>query len=380
MTLELNPVGVKCNLKCTYCYENPMRDLLPTKGYNVDKMLSMVDGNFTLFGGEPLLLPFDDMVRILEYGFTKYKRNGIQTNGTLVTAKHIELFKRTNTHVGISVDGPGELNDARKLEASVEGTRKATDKTIEAIRRLTTAGVGTSLIITIHKLNGIGEKRNRLKLFILDCYSLGVRGFRLHPLENDNSNDLVLSDAENIEAFLDLQTLDIEFDMFSDIKKLLTEESPNVTCTWNGCDPYTTPAVQGIDGDGSRSNCGRTNKSGVSYRKAEIGGNQRVELLHATPQEYGGCKGCNYFYACKGQCPGEGMEGDWRNRSSNCELYKALFEAEERKLVNSGKNILSPATRLKIEKKVLDKSSSRGYNGTHTDTHEDWYSIQVEVR
>lgn len=382
MTLELNPVDVKCNLKCTYCYENPMRDLLPSKGYDVDLMLAQAKSEFILFGGEPLLVPLVDLEKFFKFGFEKYGKNGIQTNGTLIIDRHIELFLKYKVHVGISVDGPEELNDARKLAASIEGTHKATSKTIEAIETCCKSGVNTSLIITIHRLNGIGEARTKLKKFILQCQTWGVRGIRLHPLENDNSDSLVLSDAENIEAFLDLKSMPVEFDIFKDIENLLTKDNPNASCVWNGCDPYTTPAVHGVDGDGSLSNCGRTNKDGISYRKSDSWGGQRTEMLFKTPQEFGGCAGCEFFYACKGQCPGEGINGDWRNRSSNCELYKALFRDTESRLIFQGIEPISiNSTRRSIlEKKLLDKGDQLGYNEGHLDTHDDWYKFEVEIR
>ena len=55
MTIELEPVGVMCNLSCPYCYEHPMRDAgnFRQKTYSVEKMLDGLakeGGNFTLFG------------------------------------------------------------------------------------------------------------------------------------------------------------------------------------------------------------------------------------------------------------------------------------------------------------------------------------------
>ncbi len=53
MTIELEPVGVVCNLSCPYCYEHPMRDAgnFRHKTYSVEKMLEGLakeGGNFTL--------------------------------------------------------------------------------------------------------------------------------------------------------------------------------------------------------------------------------------------------------------------------------------------------------------------------------------------
>src|SRR6185295_7402511 len=96
MTVEANPVGVKCSLACSYCYENPMRDAGNfSPGYDLDAMIRGLEaegGPFSLFGGEPLLMPVRDLERIFEYGYRKYGGNGIQTNGERITAEHIALF------------------------------------------------------------------------------------------------------------------------------------------------------------------------------------------------------------------------------------------------------------------------------------------------
>ena len=34
MSIEVRPVGVTCNLRCSYCYEQPVRDIDPVKRYN----------------------------------------------------------------------------------------------------------------------------------------------------------------------------------------------------------------------------------------------------------------------------------------------------------------------------------------------------------
>ena len=44
---------------------------------------------------------------------------------------------------------------------------------------------------------------------------------------------------------------------------------------------------------------------------------------------------------CKGQCPGGAINGDWRNRSSKCSLWMALYERFERELVSEGRTPIS---------------------------------------
>ena len=88
-----------------------------------------------LFGGEPLLVPIADLEELWRWGLEKYGRNRVQTNGALINDEHVRLFRQYKVDVGISIDGPGELNDAR-WDGSLEKTRAATARAEAAIERL----------------------------------------------------------------------------------------------------------------------------------------------------------------------------------------------------------------------------------------------------
>ena len=77
---------------------------------NWERVQKQLTGEFTVFGGEPLLAPIEHLEEVWKFGFERYGKNGIQTNGTLITDQHIDLFKRYNVQIGISVDGPGLHN------------------------------------------------------------------------------------------------------------------------------------------------------------------------------------------------------------------------------------------------------------------------------
>ena len=360
MSIELNPVGVACNLACTYCYENSLRDAgnFKVDGYDLDAMkagLEREHWRFSLFGGEPLLMPIEDLEEIYRWGTerlpvwgcdpAKYGGLGIQTNGSLMTDRHIEIFARYNVGVGVSIDGPGEMNDAR-WAGSLEKTRANTEKTLAAVRKLCAAGRPPSLIVTLHQGNAVGERRQALKAWLLEMGALGVRSVRLHVLEVDSAAveaHLALSTAEAMEAILDLSTVPgISADLLGDVEALLRgedESSPGhakTTCTWNACDPLTTQAVQGIGADGASYNCTRTNKDGINWLKAGAPGYERYLALYTTPQEDGGCQGCRFFVGCKGQCPGTAIDGDWRNKTRDCPMWMGLFELVEQRLVEGG--------------------------------------------
>lgn len=354
MTVELTPKGVACNLSCTYCYQHPMRDagnIGNEKDYDMDKMFAALTeeaSEFLVFGGEPLLVPLEDLIKIFSWGFDRYKKNGIQTNGVLITPAHIEAFKKYAVHVGFSMDGPDELNDSR-WAGTLERTRESTIKSHANMKACIAAGVPTSLIITLYKGNATPERLPRLKQWIRELDTMGSRGVRIHLLEIDHplvKAKMQLSEKEVILALLELVELEatlpsLRLDILTDMRNLLRANDNWVSCIWNPCDPYTTSAVRGVDGQGNRSNCGRTNKDGIGRLKAERNGYERQLALYQTPQEDNGCQGCRFFLMCKGQCPGTAVDGDWRNRTADCKIWMTLFERLEQEMVSNGEVPLS---------------------------------------
>ncbi len=375
MTVELKPLGVKCNLHCHYCYQNPQRDAGNVlHSYDMERMKAAVlaaGGRFNLFGGEALLMPEDDLEALWSWGLEKSGRNSIQTNGVLINDNHIRMFKQYCVSVGISIDGPGELNDAR-WAGTLNRTRESTDRIQRVIERLCQEGIPPSLIITLYRNNATRDKLPIMHDWIKNLEAMGIRQARLHILEVENQsirNKYALSTQENLEAFLSFLRLEDElttlrFDIFDDLKKLLLGRDAQTACIWNACDPYTTQAVQGVEGNGQLSNCSRTNKDGIDFTKSAIEGYERYIALYHTPQEYGGCKGCRFFLMCKGQCPGTAIDGDWRNRSEHCEVWKGLLRHLEERMLESNLVPISVANERNRLEQFFIQSWTQGQNAT----------------
>jgi uncharacterized protein len=125
--------------------------------------------------------------------------------------------------------------------------------------------------------------------------------------------------------------------------------------------------VRGVEGNGQRSNCGRTYKDGVEFVKSASPGFERYLALYQTPQTAGGCKDCRFFMMCKGQCPGTAIDGDWRNRTEHCAVWMALYEDLEAQLVREGRQPLSLSRRRpELERALLGQWAS-GRNCTIAD-------------
>ena len=366
MPVVVTPIGVRCNLKCTYCYENSVRDAGNFgPSFDIAAIKEAVQreggGPFLLFGGEPLLLPKDTLRDLWEWGFQRNGANSLQTNGILVDDDHIELFKRFNVRVGISIDGPEDLNDAR-WQGTLENTRSATRQVQETIARLCAEGIPPSLIVILHRLNATRELLPRLMQWLRELERLGIRRITLHLLEVETEemrDRLELSVDENVHALHQLrnfqgETPAIRFSLFQDMQALLLGDDVNAKCIWKACDPYTTAAVRGVGGNGERSKCGRVIKDGVDHLRDSVAGFERYIALYQTPHEFGGCKGCRFFLMCRGQCPGTAIDGDWRNRSEQCPVWLRSFEDLEADMVRSGKEPLSLSSdRIIVENEMM---------------------------
>lgn len=376
MGVELRPMGVKCNIACQYCYQHPQRDVEDaSKEYDLDLMKEAIlqEGtDFTLFGGEALMVPLEDLETLWSWGYTTFGKNSVQTNGSLITDEHIRLFKQYKVGVGVSIDGPGKLNDVR-WAGTLERTRKLTQQSEDAIARLCEEGLKPSIIITLHRGNvGTAEKRAQMGSWIKSLDKMGVQSARLHLMEVESESIRAiyhLTEKENTETLLYFNKLEKElknlrFDIFSEIESLLKGQDLNLSCVWKACDPYTTAAVRGVEGKGQRSNCGRTNKEGIDFVKAGLPSYVRYVSLYHTSQEHGGCKGCRFFAMCKGHCPGTSLEGDWRNRTEHCNVWKSLFELTEEKMTAAGKMPLSKHPILPYVENKLIEGWSNGVNAS----------------
>jgi uncharacterized protein len=383
MTLEILASGIKCNLACTYCYQEPMRRAGNFGAIlDADKIIEAIEKSktdFTLFGGEALLTPIPILERMFVYGFEKFGKNSVQTNGTILTDEHIRMFKKYNVSLGISIDGPEGLNLARCDDTT-------TRLIITNIERACFHQIPNSLIVTIHKLNA--ERILKLIDFLSYMERVGVQAINLHNLEVDNEEtkqELMLDDELNYLTFKTLYEYSrqskIPYSPFSDIISLLCHRNPTANCVWTACDPLSTPAVQGIAPDGHLHNCGRTNKDGVDWTKTEDHGKERYLCLSMTPYENGGCRGCKYFFACKGQCPGTAINGDWRNRTKDCLFWYQLIDYIANDLRDRGVQLLD------TDEMNYDFLSSIGHadvkhgdiHGDHTDTKAEITNIMEEL-
>lgn len=149
-----------CNMDCSYCYlswrkkQNLMSLEIATKvADDIARQAELPDSpdHVTVLWhcSEPLTMPKDHFRSLLSpfQALRKLKlvRFGIQTNATLVDDEWCEILAQNDFEVGVSIDGPEDMNAHRTLL----GGQPAFDRIMRGIERLRNAGIEPSAIAVV---------------------------------------------------------------------------------------------------------------------------------------------------------------------------------------------------------------------------------------
>lgn len=161
-------VASRCNLDCSYCYVYNKADsswknrtpLMSNEVYSaairqirefcLQTGQSMI--SLTFHGGEPCLVGssrVDDWcaeARAALNGIARI-RFAIQTNATLLDVRWAEVLRKHSIDVGISLDGPKEINDVFRIDQRGLGSYDAVERGIRTLRE---ADIGFAILSVIN--------------------------------------------------------------------------------------------------------------------------------------------------------------------------------------------------------------------------------------
>ncbi len=158
-------VSEACNLACDYCYYSTcggqpigiekIRYELLEKFIKEYMELDQRFASFIWQGGEPLLAGLDFFKNVIKLQ-KRYASNGtfinnsLQTNATLITDEWALFFKQNNFFIGVSLDGPKEINDIRRVNAQGTGSFECIMRGIDCLRKY---NVDFNILSVIHEEN-----------------------------------------------------------------------------------------------------------------------------------------------------------------------------------------------------------------------------------
>jgi uncharacterized protein len=148
----------KCNMACRYCFVDTntgARDItLEELKTGFELLFSFNKGraglNYQWFGGEPLirkdlLIEGDNLAKKLSTTYGVSLRPTIVTNGTILDDKILKHFEDFGYGVGVSIDGPPDVNSSERRFIS----GRPTEHLVEAnIKKLLQAGIHVGANVT----------------------------------------------------------------------------------------------------------------------------------------------------------------------------------------------------------------------------------------
>ncbi|MEK3734370.1 MULTISPECIES: anaerobic sulfatase maturase [Paenibacillus] len=170
-------VSEDCNLACDYCYYSTCGGKPGPEINRIDSAIldtfikdymqrSRGAASFAWQGGEPLLAGlafFEEVVyrQALHAPPHTTISNSLQTNGTLIHDRWASFFKTYHFLIGVSLDGPKEIHDARRVNAAGRGSF---DRVMAGIGHLRKHQVDFNILTVIHKGN-VGHAKELLAFY-----------------------------------------------------------------------------------------------------------------------------------------------------------------------------------------------------------------------
>lgn len=152
LSLLIKPASGNCNLRCRYCFYHTLSESRSIKSYGimdintlevlVKKSLEYADQvcTFAFQGGEPTIAGIDFFKNLVEFGKmynTKRLRinYALQTNGMFIDDEWAQFLSQNNFLVGLSLDGPKDINDMNRIGVNDKGSFNRVMKTVDLFNK-----------------------------------------------------------------------------------------------------------------------------------------------------------------------------------------------------------------------------------------------------
>ncbi|ASA26517.1 anaerobic sulfatase maturase [Paenibacillus donghaensis] len=347
-------VSEDCNLACDYCYYSTCggkpgkinrieSSLLDTfmKGYM--RQTSGVAA-FTWQGGEPLLAGLDFFEEVVSLQ-AKYApphtviSNSLQTNGTLLTDKWAAFLKSYNFLVGVSLDGPQEIHDARRVDALGQGSFNGVLKGIGHLRQ---HGVDFNILTVIHKGN-VNKAAELLDFYKRENFDyvqfIPCMDFRSQETDRPGVYEITPEEYGEFEAFdiwYNNGSPDMSIRFFDNMMGVYMNAEAELCIHRSVC-----PDMLVLEQNGDAFPCDffineewKLGNVGVQSLKELLSSPVYREFKSLKPRLPEPCRTCEWKSLCHGGCPRNRAWSDNRMSSDPdyfCASYKKIYaHADER--------------------------------------------------
>jgi len=345
------PSGAICNLDCTYCFFLSKELLYPGDRFRMaDELLEsyirqiieshkLQEVTIAWQGGEPTLMGVEFFRRSVEYAekylpSDKTLRYTIQTNGTLLNEEWCEFFRTNEVLVGLSMDGPPEINDVYRVDKKGRPTAHRVVAAAELMRK---EKVDFNILCTVHAANA--DRPLDVYRYFRD--ELGVEFIQFIPIVErattttlEMANEGWSSSHEKRPLYVNEGSLVTErtiaperwgrfmsavFDEWvrNDVGDVFIQHFDAALASWLGMDPAmcvfkeTCGTAVALEHNGDLYSCDHFVEP--EHLLGNITETHMVELMASPKQRKFGqdkrdtlpqyCLDCEVKFACNGECP-----------------------------------------------------------------------------
>ncbi len=319
-----------CNLRCKYCYAKAGEK----KNYmDIDTFVRALDWvkhddfKLQIAGGEPLM-NFSLIEQIYDY-LQENNHNikiSMQTNGTLITDEIAKKIKEMNIAMGVSLDGPLEINN--KL-------RGKTIETLKGIKKLGLQGVIVNLncVVTNESIKYL-DKLVDIAFYCGNVHGIGLDLLRETGRYVENCNKIKKADTQDIEKYLKKAYDRTKYLYKLSGNKIIIRDIEEARLRMKMKNPHKDYCYAALGKsmvvlpNGDVYPC-----SSLAYNKEYFMGNvhHNSEALKNSKLIVGYrelCKRCEYEKICSKGCPARLLINNKENKFSmqDCALRKVAFD------------------------------------------------------
>jgi uncharacterized protein len=348
-SLLIKPASAVCNLDCSYCFyldrdADPYKEL-PARRMTLDTLERLVDtylfysypnSTFAFQGGEPTLAGLDFFEQLVEFQKRSGRdgqnvSNALQTNGVLLDDNWAQLFAAYHWLLGVSLDGPEEINDRYRFNKAGRGTWKQVIRAIEVLQR---RKVDFNILCVLSQAN-VDQPRELYRFY----KSLGVDNVQFIPLAEfhpDGSPMPFTITPEQYGKFLvemfdlwwpERRKMRIRF--FDNIAEALAGMKPGSCTMHETCDSYVVVEYNGdvypcdffVESGWKLGNITLDSWSEIARRA------RRYQFAQKKTLEHPDCVVCEYQSICHGGCPKfrHGPHRRFEDLDYFCQSYKMIY-------------------------------------------------------
>jgi uncharacterized protein len=346
-TVLIKPVGPRCNLECSYCFYLEKLKFVDSKvkKMSFDVLKSVVNQlcsqssqnvHFLFQGGEPMLAGLDFFKNAVKYQ-ARYKdnraiENSLQTNGMLINKKWAEFLRDNNFLVGLSLDGPEDIQDHYRISNSGRGSWRQVMNSLELMLK-TDVQVNTLSVVTDKSV----KEPERLYNFFKDHGITYMQFIPCVEVDKGEANKMApyAVDPDEYGEFLckmfDLWLSDFEdgkpttfVRFFNDLFYLYVDKQPPDCTLMPECGSYVV-----VEADGSIFSCDffvedewkLGNVQDTTLPDAWLSKKQ-LEFGNNKANRHEDCEACKYLQYCFGGCPKDRLHNVTDTRKSYlCKSY-----------------------------------------------------------